>query len=104
MKRANIDSKIIQSLKKAFKILFFSGLTKSHALTKIEQELELCPEIQHLVNFIKTSKRGVCGSLVSDEWPQDQDDDFSVLPQDSLKSGLPRIKDTTDYVSGYIES
>lgn len=60
LKRVEIPSATVRSLNKAFKILFRSGLAKTSALEKIEQEVEMCPELEHLIFFIKTSKRGVC--------------------------------------------
>ena len=47
------------ALKKAFKILFREGLTVSNALVKIEQELPVFPELQHLITFVKASERGI---------------------------------------------
>ena len=61
LKRANIDAKAMRSLKKACKILFRSGLARKTALEKIAQDVEPCPELDHLIFFIKTSERGVCG-------------------------------------------
>ena len=43
----------------AYKILFRDGLTTSNALARIEQELPPLPEIQHLVQFVRTSERGI---------------------------------------------
>ncbi|MFA5088023.1 MAG: acyl-ACP--UDP-N-acetylglucosamine O-acyltransferase [Candidatus Omnitrophota bacterium] len=60
LKRAEFSAETIRRLKKAFKILFNSGLAKTHAIERIEQEIEPCPEIEHLIFFIKTSKRGLC--------------------------------------------
>ena len=60
LKRAQFSSETINSLRKAFKILFHSGLNKSHALEKIEKELSPCPRLKHLIEFTKTSKRGLC--------------------------------------------
>ncbi len=60
LKRANFSAETINALRKAFKILFHSGLSKSHALEKIEKEIIPCPKLQHLVDFVKSSKRGVC--------------------------------------------
>jgi UDP-N-acetylglucosamine acyltransferase len=47
------------ALKQAYKILFREGLTVSNALTRIEAELPPLPEIQHLVQFVRTSERGI---------------------------------------------
>jgi len=60
LKRANISLDAFDKLKKAFKILFHSGLSRTHAIEQIEKELEPCPEVEHLIFFIKTSKRGLC--------------------------------------------
>lgn len=60
LKRAQIPSDKVHILKKAFKFLFHSGLTKTHALEKVEKELPPCSELEHLIFFMKTSKRGVC--------------------------------------------
>lgn len=60
LRRAEILPETIQGLKKAFKLLFHSGLSKTTALEKIANEIEPCPEIEHLVFFAKTSERGLC--------------------------------------------
>jgi len=60
LKRAQISAETIRILKKAFKILFHSGLSKSSALEKISNEFEICPELEHLIFFAKTSERGLC--------------------------------------------
>ncbi|MCA9408292.1 MAG: acyl-ACP--UDP-N-acetylglucosamine O-acyltransferase [Candidatus Omnitrophica bacterium] len=60
LKRAQISEKSISLLKKAFKILFRSGLTKTHSLEKVSKEVETCPELDHLIFFIKTTERGIC--------------------------------------------
>jgi UDP-N-acetylglucosamine acyltransferase len=46
-------------LRQAYKILFREGLTISNALAKIESELPPLPEIKHLLQFIRTSERGI---------------------------------------------
>lgn len=60
LKRAKISLKTINLLKQAFKILFHSGLSKTHAIEKIEKEIEPSPEVEHLIFFAKTTKRGLC--------------------------------------------
>jgi len=39
-----------------------TGLTLKHALEKIEKEIQLTEEVSYLVNFIKTSQRGIAHS------------------------------------------
>lgn len=60
LKRAQIPTETIQKLRRAFKILFRSGLSRTTALEKIAREIPTCPEIEHLIFFTKTSKRGLC--------------------------------------------
>ena len=60
LKRTKMSAETIKLLRKAFKVLFHSGLTKSHALEIVEEEIPPCPEVEHLIFFVKTSKRGIC--------------------------------------------
>ncbi|MFA5038200.1 MAG: acyl-ACP--UDP-N-acetylglucosamine O-acyltransferase [Candidatus Omnitrophota bacterium] len=60
LKRAGIGSMTIRDLKAAYKIVFQSGLTKSHALEEIQKTIKMAPEITHLVSFISSSSRGIC--------------------------------------------
>lgn len=60
LKRAQVSTEVMNSLRKSFKILFHSGLTKTHALEQIEKELTTSPQLQHLLDFVRTSKRGLC--------------------------------------------
>jgi UDP-N-acetylglucosamine acyltransferase len=61
LKRRNFSIEVRRNLKQAFKILFWSGLSKANALAQIEKEVPMCPEVEHLVFFAKTSERGLCG-------------------------------------------
>ena len=67
LKRAKVALSTVKLLKEAFKILFHSGLARSTAIEKIEQEITLVPEIQHLIAFARSSERGLCGSGASSE-------------------------------------
>lgn len=60
LKRNNVSSEGQQQLKKAFKIIFRSGLLIPNALEKINKEISPSKEITHLVEFIKKSERGIC--------------------------------------------
>lgn len=59
LRRANVPAENIEKLRRAFKILFSSGFSRTHAIEIVEKELLPCPEVEHLIFFIKTSKRGV---------------------------------------------
>src|SRR5438128_7232825 len=47
------------ALRQAYKILFREGLTIPNALARIDSELPALPEVEHLVQFVRASGRGV---------------------------------------------
>ena len=59
LRRHNVPNEVIQSLRRAYRLLFQSGLNTSQAIARIQEEIWDCEEVQHLVQFIKTSERGV---------------------------------------------
>jgi len=59
MERNGVSEEAQTALRQAFKILFREGLTISNALGRIEKELPPLPELQHLMQFIRTSERGI---------------------------------------------
>jgi UDP-N-acetylglucosamine acyltransferase len=59
LERSGVSEEAQAALKLAYKILFREGLTISNALVKIEQEVTPLPEVQHLLNFVRTSERGI---------------------------------------------
>jgi UDP-N-acetylglucosamine acyltransferase len=46
-------------MRHAYKILFREGLTVPNALAKVEKELPPLPEVKHLIQFVRTSERGI---------------------------------------------
>lgn len=59
LKRAGFTLEQISKLKTAYRLLYRSGLKLDEALHRIETEVATS-EAQHLVNFIRSSKRGIC--------------------------------------------
>jgi len=59
MERHGISEEAQAAMKAAYKILFREGLNIPNAVTRIEAELPPLPEIKHLVEFVKTSERGI---------------------------------------------
>jgi UDP-N-acetylglucosamine acyltransferase len=59
LKRAGFTDSSLQNLKRAFELLFLSDLKQKEALDQIHQEIPASPEIQHLLNFLETSERGL---------------------------------------------
>ena len=56
---SKLSSETFAVLKKAFRILFRSGLPLKHAVTNVREEVEIIPEVEYLLNFIESSKRGI---------------------------------------------
>ena len=59
LERNGISADAQAALRSASKILLREGLTVTNALARIEAELPALPEVQHLVQFCRTSTRGV---------------------------------------------
>jgi len=59
MERNGISEEAQSAMKLCYKILFREGLTISNAVAKIEKEVATLPEVLHLVNFVRTSERGI---------------------------------------------
>jgi len=59
LKRAEVPSPNQMALHRAFKILFNSGLNRSHAVLQVKSQLNGLPEIHQLLEFIQLSKRGI---------------------------------------------
>ena len=60
LRRAGVSSEARQLLHQAFRTLFHSKLSMSHALERVAKDVDHRPELQHLLTFIRQSKRGVC--------------------------------------------
>jgi UDP-N-acetylglucosamine acyltransferase len=61
MKRAGISQESITAMKHAFRLMFMHRMLKQHAVTEIENLVEMTPEVKRFVAFVSAnSKRGVC--------------------------------------------
>ncbi|HWN95284.1 MAG TPA: acyl-ACP--UDP-N-acetylglucosamine O-acyltransferase [Methylomirabilota bacterium] len=60
LERNGVSEDVQNALKQAYKILFRDGLTIPNALARIESELPAIAEVKHLVEFARTSERGLC--------------------------------------------
>ena len=61
LKRFKFSETAVKALKKAYRILFRSSLTLEKALSQIrDDEISKVPEVQHLLQFIQETKRGIC--------------------------------------------
>jgi len=59
LRRRGFDSSTVMTIKRVYKLIYRSGLNRSHALQRIREEFEMTPEIEHIINFIESSDRGI---------------------------------------------
>jgi UDP-N-acetylglucosamine acyltransferase len=60
LKRHHFPETTISALKQAYRIIFRSHIPLSKALDKVQAEVPDLPEVRHLLDFLKSSKRGIC--------------------------------------------
>jgi len=86
LKRNGFPLQVRKELTKAFKLTYRSGLHLEEALGRIEEELEMIPEIRHWLEFCRTTKRGLMGLQgVTKEFEESDDEEFEEFE-------LPHIK------------
>lgn len=59
LRRRGFSNETIQSIQEAYRIIYQSGLNRSDAIKRIEEEIEMSNEIKYIVDFIKASERGI---------------------------------------------
>ena len=59
LRRAGVSEEARRRLHHAFRVLFESQLSMRHALEQVAKDADHSPELQHLIEFIRQSKRGV---------------------------------------------
>ncbi|MGH7826258.1 MAG: acyl-ACP--UDP-N-acetylglucosamine O-acyltransferase [Candidatus Binatia bacterium] len=60
LKRAGFDERRIRELREAFRVLFRKGRNLSLAIKEVEEQARANQDVSALLEFIKSSKRGVC--------------------------------------------
>ena len=60
MKRAGFSHETIRAIKRAYKLLYRSGMKQEDALKQMEQLPS--DHVRHIVEFVRRSKRGICGA------------------------------------------
>lgn len=60
LRRRGFSKERIEGLKKAYRIIFQSGLRVRDAVKKVKEEIPHSPEVEHLTRFVENSKRGIC--------------------------------------------
>lgn len=59
LKRRGFPEDTIRGIKKAYRLVFRSGLRQEEALLKIAEDIQSTAELDHFVDFIKNSQRGI---------------------------------------------
>jgi len=59
--RAGFSQEEKSAIKKAFKIIFKSGLILKNVIKQIQQDIPPSPSIQTIIDFLEKSERGICG-------------------------------------------
>jgi len=60
LKRHDFPEETVRDLKKAYRILFRSGLLFEEACAQVKEEVADLPEIRELLDFLQGSERGFC--------------------------------------------
>ncbi|HZT43413.1 MAG TPA: acyl-ACP--UDP-N-acetylglucosamine O-acyltransferase [Chthonomonadaceae bacterium] len=61
LRRAGVSAKVRSDLRQAYKLLYRSDLNGTQALEAIEEEIEMSPELNHLLEFIRGTRNGYGG-------------------------------------------
>lgn len=59
LRRRGFSNETIENIHNVYRIIYQSGLNTTEALKKIEEEIPSGPEIDYIVNFIRSSERGI---------------------------------------------
>lgn len=73
MRRQGLGPKVRTAIKETYRILYRSGNNRSDALARVTETIEPYPEITEIVEFFRTSKRGVIGAADESAGVADQE-------------------------------
>ncbi len=59
LRRRGFDKQSIQNLRRAYKLIYRSGLTLTEAIQQIRDTLEMDEHLEHLVAFLERAERGI---------------------------------------------
>jgi UDP-N-acetylglucosamine acyltransferase len=59
LQRRGVSEESRQKLKEAYRLLYRKQLNVKDALEAIRREIQSCPEIEHLIDFVSKSERGI---------------------------------------------
>ena len=58
LRRRNFDREVINNIHQAYQIILQGTGKLNDLLTRVEEEIPMSPEIQYILDFIRSSKRG----------------------------------------------
>lgn len=59
LKRRGFKKEVIKALQAAYKFMFYSKLNTTQAIERIRSEVEMVPEVEHLIEFTKETAHGM---------------------------------------------
>jgi UDP-N-acetylglucosamine acyltransferase len=61
LKRAKFAPQVRSAIKNAYRVLYRSGFNFAQAIQQLEQNGQICEEVREIIDFYRTTKRGVLG-------------------------------------------
>lgn len=62
LRRRGFEPEVLKKLRQSYRLLYRSGLNTSQALERMEAELDGDPHLQRLLDFVRSSERGITKS------------------------------------------
>ncbi len=59
LKRRGFSAETIAAIKHAYRLIYLSDMNVSQGINRIREEMNITPEIQHIIDFIEHSERGI---------------------------------------------
>lgn len=59
LRRRGFSNEVIENIHNTYRIIYQGGLNTTEALEKVEKEIPTSPEIEYIINFIRSSERGI---------------------------------------------
>lgn len=67
LRRRGLSNETIYAINDTYRIIFQQGLNTTNALAKVEETIPQSPERDHIIEFIKGSKRGIIKGWTTDD-------------------------------------
>lgn len=59
LRRRGFSNELIANIHDAYRLIYQSGLNTTEALAEIEKQVPMSPEIQYIIDFVRSSSRGI---------------------------------------------